>query len=409
MVILPRSALGDALPPILAAAIVVFCESGAIFAVQPIIDDHCRRLGASDVAAWVGLLMLLTSLPKIVGNPLMGRLSDRFGRRPLLAVATCGTLAGSVGWALAPNLAWLVLARGVSGLFGAQAGLTQALVADITAPEQRAAKLGWLGAAFGAGAALGPLLGGVVADWFGSFAVGWAAAGLQVVSLGIIGLSLGETLPRGAGRQGAATAQRPIWTIPTVGALLAILVLQTVALSQMIATFSPIMTDRYELSPGGKGLGWAVFGLIGVAVQGGAIRPTVRRLGEMRTCALGLAGIAVGCAIIALCQHQGWFWLAIPLVASGAALAAPAVLAALSCVVPPESQGRLAGLNQALLGVARSAGYVGGGALYVRGGPATAYAVATVLSAVAGAVCLNLARRARPALFRGSITSKTQT
>lgn len=376
------------MPPLAAAAIVVLCEGLAFGAVLPVLPEHCRSLGGGALAA--GVLFGLVSLPKVVTNPLLGRWSDRVGRRPALIVATLGTLCGSIGWALAPTLAWLALARAVTGVFGAQAGLAQAVAADGSPPERRAAAAGVLGAAFGVAFAFGPLIGGWVATRFDDFAVGWACAALQGLSLAVIVFGLAETRPAGD-----AEAQTSSWSAlwaPGLPILLLVTLLFTISTSALFPTLPLVMADAHGFDRSQIGLGWAVFGIVGLVVQGGLIRPLVGFAGERTTSGVGLALLACGLLLLAFAGAVAMLWLAIVLTALGTALVTPSITGLLSRSVGPEFQGSLAGANQAVLGVGRFAGNLGGGGLYQRYGAGAAYAFAALLC-VASLLLLARSRR----------------
>jgi DHA1 family tetracycline resistance protein-like MFS transporter len=374
--------------PLLAVGLVVLFEGLAFGAVLPVVSYHCQSLGGGPVA--VGLMFALVSGPKVLTNPLFGRLSDHFGRRPALAVATLGTLAGSIGWAIAPTAIWLGAARTITGLFGAQAGLAQAVAADVTPPERRAASIGLLGAAFGLAITFGPLIGGEVGARFGNAAVGWACALLQVLSLLVIAVFLPETRPADPGESsGAASGDRRFWlTTRGLLSLLAVTLLVTVATSEMVPTFALVLERGYGFAERQTGYAWAFFGLIGVAVQGGLIRPLVASLGERATIAVGLLTLAAGFGLIAVEPAQAAFWLATALAAVGTALVTPALASLLSRSVGADVQGSLAGVYQAVLGLGRAGGNYLGGGLYARFATAGPYVSAAALSLVALAVLL---------------------
>src|SRR5262245_37909424 len=142
------------MPPLYAAALVVLLEALCFTTGFPVLSYYAQRLGGD--AAWVGILFGLVAWPKVVSNPIWGTLSERLGRRPVLAINTLGTLAGSIGWALAPNIGMLAISRALVGIFGGQAGLAQAIAADVAPPEKRAAAMGVLGGAFALSLTLGP-------------------------------------------------------------------------------------------------------------------------------------------------------------------------------------------------------------------------------------------------------------
>lgn len=374
--------------PLGAVAFIVFCEGFAFGAVLPVLSYHCQDLGGGP--AMVGLMFALVSAPKVLTNPLFGRLSDHFGRRSALALATLGTLAGSVVWALAPTALWLGVSRAISGLFGAQAGLAQAVVADVTPPGRRAASLGLLGAAFGLAITFGPLIGGEVGARFGNASVGWACALLQLPSLVVIAAFLPETRAAGSSQQiGAAPRNRRSWlATPGLMTLFGVTLLATVAFSEMVPTFALVLQWAYGFCERQTGYAWAFFGLIGVIVQGGLIRPLVIHLGERGTTVAGLLTLVAGFALIAVEPVPAVFWVATALTAVGAALVTPVLGSMLSRSVGADVQGSLAGVYQAVLGLGRAGGNYLGGGLYTRFGTAGPYVSAAALTLVALAALL---------------------
>jgi DHA1 family tetracycline resistance protein-like MFS transporter len=374
--------------PLSAVGFIVLCEGLAFGAVLPVVSYHCQNLGGG--AATVGLMFALVSAPKVLTNPLFGRLSDHFGRRPALALATLGTLVGSVGWALAPTTLWLGVARTITGLFGAQAGLAQAVAADVTPPERRAASIGLLGAAFGLAITFGPLIGGEVGARFGNASVGWACALLQVLSLVVIAVFLPETRPAGrSGQIEAGSRHRHSWlATPGLMTLMIVTLLVTVATSEMVSTFGLVLQWSYGLTERQTGYAWAFFGLVGVVVQGGLIRPLVAYLGERSTTVAGLLTLAAGFVLIAAEPVPVAFWTATALASVGTALVMPVLAGMLSRSVGADVQGSLAGVYQSVLGLGRAGGNYLGGGLYIRFATAGPYVSAAALSVVALAALL---------------------
>src|ERR1041384_458447 len=132
--------------PLYAASLVVLLEALCFTTGFPVINRYAEQLGGDPL--WIGVIFGLVSGPKVLSNPLWGLLSERIGRRAVLAVNTLGTLAGSVTWAFAPSIGWLALSRAFVGVFGGQAGMAQAIAADVTSPEKRSAAMGVRGGAF---------------------------------------------------------------------------------------------------------------------------------------------------------------------------------------------------------------------------------------------------------------------
>jgi MFS family permease len=387
------------MPPTYAAALIVFFEGLVLWAVFPVTSFYCQQLGGG--AVWVGVMFALLSAPKILSNPIFGALSDRFGRRPLLAIASLGTLCGSLGWALAPSIGWLAVSRLVAGLFSAQSALCQTVVADSNPPERRAAGLGVVGAAFGLSMVVGPLLGGWVAGDVSHPAVGWMCAAIQALSLLTVTFLLKETRPSAALSPARADAT-PRVPQPLrqrqVTPLLGVTFLMAFTVAQLTSTFSLFTQQQYGFSEKHAGHAFAFFGLIGVLVQGGFIRPLVPRLGEQRTALAGLVALGVGFGLLAA-QPAAWvMWLGTAILAAGTALSMPTVTALLTGCANERAQGALLGLQQSVMSLGRGAGSGVAGWVYDLRGPGVSYALATVGAVLAVLLLLPVrARTDRPA------------
>jgi MFS transporter, DHA1 family, tetracycline resistance protein len=379
--------------PTYAAALIVLFEGLVLWAVYPATSFYCDQFGGGPMS--VGLMFALLSLPKIVSNPIFGRLSDRVGRRPLLAIASAGTLCGSVGWALAPSLGWLAVSRLVAGIFSAQSTLCQTVVADATRPERRAAALGIVGAAFGGSMMLGPIIGSWVAAHFSLAAVGWVCAGVQSLSVLTVLFLLRETRPAqappnpGTKRQNSDNVFRLPGVIPLLG-----VVFVTAVVAAQLTTLSLFTKDRYGFGEKQAGYPFAFFGVIGVFVQGGLVRALTPRLGERTTSALGLVALGAGFAMLALPLPEWALWLGMGLLGAGAALNMPATTALLSSCVDERRQGAVLGYQQGATSLGRGAGSAVMGALYGFCGPTVSYALTAALAVLATLLLLPVKSRA---------------
>lgn len=370
------------MPPLVIAALVVLFEGLSLSALFPVIHAYAEQLGGN--AIWIGVLFALVPAPKIIFNPLWGWLSDRFGRKPVLITITIGSTLGSVGWAVVPSLMWLALVRAFAGVFGAQAAVASAIAADVSTVMRRAASMAALGMAFGVAFTVGPALGGWFGDAFGYAHVGWLCASFQFTSLMFITFALRETHPPKA----EAHARRPsrtMWRMALAREVfgpLMVTVLMTIALSELIATFGKLTQLRYGFSAHQTGYGLSLLGLLGALTQGG-IRSAVKRIGERGLAAVSIVIMSLGLAMIGAGLSEGWFWVALGLVAVGSAAATTCISAILSQNVDEREQGAIQGLNQSVTGFGRALGFAVGGVLFAKLGASSPYLSAAGLALLA--------------------------
>jgi multidrug resistance protein len=388
------------------------------------------KFGASPLTA--GLLVAVYSLMQLVFSPVLGRLSDRYGRRPVLLLSLAGSMAGYLLFAFAHSLPLLFLARVIDGMSGGNISTAQAYVADVTRPEERARGMGLIGAAFGLGFVLGPAIGGFLGAWGGNLAIGLFAAGLAGLNLVLTWLFLPESRrpdsESAASRtfRGAALALR----LPVVSRCVVLMLLFTTAFAQMEGTFSVYLLSRFlstgpvplegglfflhalagpeQLAQASLRAGWlfALVGVLSAAIQGGLIRRIlpVRRQGapgyspgrrEGVMVAVGFGVTAVGLALLPVAPTYGWLFPVMGLLAVGSAFTNPALSALVSLHAPPERTGAVLGTYQAFGSLGRILGPALGGGLFTRFGPAAPYGTAAVVMGAGLVLALALAVRVR--------------
>jgi MFS family permease len=364
---------------------------------------YCVELaGKTQAGLYTGLAFMLLGAPKVFSNTLLGRWSDRFGRRPLLIVSSLGTLTSSVLWAVTPNIGVLLLSRAIAGTFGGQATLSAAVVADVHPPQRRSAGMGALGAAFGCSMIFGPLVGGYVAAYASHAGVGWVGAALQVLSLLTAALILPETRPARppTSESGSApTSARALLAQPSVFPLLASTFLVTFAVAEFTTTFPALAENHYAFTEREAGYAFSLFGLIGTLLQGGALRPLVRLLGERNLAMIGQGLLAASLAGLALLPPEGLLWVLAGFVGAGVAFTTPTITALVSVCVGPQQQGALLGLHQSVTALGRSGGAALAGWMFGIVGARPPYTLAAGLSFVAGALLIYVPTRVGYSVF----------
>jgi DHA1 family tetracycline resistance protein-like MFS transporter len=359
---------------------------------------------AKEAAFILGIFGTAWALMQFLFSPAQGALSDRFGRRTLILISNFGVGLDYVLMALAPSLPWLFVGRVISGITAASISAAYAYVADVTPPEQRAARFGLLGAAFGAGFVLGPALGGLAGSISPRLPF-WIAAGLSLANALYGVFVLPESLPlagrarldwRGMNPLGALTLFR---THARLYGLAMVNLLGNLAHAALPTISVLYMLYRYGFDERAVGLAMAAVGVASIVVQGTVVGPAIRHIGERAALIVGTAFGVFGFLVFALAVTGGEFLAGIPLLAVWG-LENPASLALMSRLVSPSEQGRLQGANASIMGIANLLGPVlftqtfavaigTGGGLNVPGMP---FLIASLLLAAAAILAWRVTR-----------------
>ncbi len=343
--------------------ITILLDMFALGMVIPVLPKLVERMldGNTAAAARIyGLMAAVWALMQFFSMPVLGALSDRFGRRPVILASNLGLGLSYVVMALAPSLAWLFAARSISGVMAASVSTAQAYVADVTTPEKRAASMGLLGIAFGLGFILGPAIGGLLGHYDPRLPF-WAAGACSLLNAAYGWFVLPESLPRDRRSEFKWRRANPVGSLkllrshPELFGLAGVLFMSNLAHLALNSTFVLYGSYRYGWTERDVGLVLALIGFSAAIVQGGLTGRVVHRFGERRVLIAGLVAGALGFAIYAFAPTGHWFMVGVPLVALWG-LAGPAGLGLMTRRVSPQEQGQLQGANGSLLGISAMIG-----------------------------------------------------
>ncbi len=333
---------------------------GLIIPILPKFVATLSGRGLSVGARDYGLLLGLYGLMQFGFAPVLGALSDRYGRRPVLLVALGMTGVEYVIQAMAPTLTWLYIGRILAGITGASFTTASAYIADVSPPDKRAQNFGLIGAAFGVGFIAGPALGGLLGS-LGPRVPFWAAAGLSFVNLLYGALILPESLRPENRRPFAWREANPVGILtvlgryPVVKGMAWSLVASNLAVQALQSTWVLLMTSRFGWGPRQNGLSLAVVGVVALIFQVGLARVLLPKLGERRTVLIGLTVGAAEYLAYALADKP-WMIYAIMFAGGLSYLSGQATQGLLSRQVGDDAQGSLQG---ALTSLASLTGIVG--------------------------------------------------
>jgi DHA1 family tetracycline resistance protein-like MFS transporter len=357
--------------PLLIIFLTIFVNLVGFGIIIPLLPFYAETFGASPLV--IGLLFAVFSLCQLVAAPALGDLSDRYGRRPVLIFSLAGTVVSFVMLARAHSVAMLFAARIVDGLSGGNISTARAYVADVTEPKDRARAYGLIGAAFGLGFILGPALSGVLSGISYTAPI-WAAAAITLIATVMAWLWLPETVHRARAGSGNPFSYLPtLLRRPLIRRILAIDFVYWLAFATFQTTFSLFVARRFGFGLAKTGYFFAAFGILGAVVQGGFIRPVVRRLGDKPTFLLGLCCGAVGLVAAALAHSVAMFAVALVPLALGIGFGHPTMSSLVSQVARADEQGRVQGAASAVESLGRTIGPVWGNATLQQFGESTPY------------------------------------
>lgn len=333
--------------------------------IIPVIPKYISHLIGSDLShasVYSGWLMFSFSVMQFLFSPVIGSLSDRFGRRPVLLIALFGFGLNYLIIAFAPSIGWLFLGRVLAGITGASFSTATAYVADISTPEKRAQNFGLIGAAFGLGFIIGPVLGGVLGQY--SLQLPFlVAAGLTFLNWIYGYFVLPESLPKENRRKFDIRRANPIGSLmllrkyPIVSGMVGSLICVMVASFATQSTWTYFTMEAFHWNESLVGYSLGLIGLLMAIVQGGLVRVINPKLGPVKSIYIGLAFYGLGFLLIAFVP-QGWmlFPLMIPFSLGG--IADPAAQSIISNEVPSNEQGELQGALTSLRSVTSIVGPV---------------------------------------------------
>ena len=346
---------------IFVSAVTTAMSFGLMIPILPSLLKSFTGGDTAQAAIWNTVFATLGGAMSLFAGPVLGLVSDRVGRRPVLLFSLCGLGLDFLFMAFAPSLAWLLVGRMISGATSGAFSIANAYVADITPPEDRARAFGWMGSAFSFGFLAGPALGGLLGEV--SLRLPFIAAALLTLANVLYGVFV---LPESLAP--SQRTERIIWRkanplgslmlLRSHHELLGLAGLQLLnQLAQMVwpAVFVLYTSYRYHWSPLGTGLYMMAGGVLGVGVQSFLVGPCVRRFGERGTLMIGAGAATLAYVWYALSPTGWWYAVAMP-VSCLSGLVVPGLQGLMTRRVGPQEQGQLQGANQALAGLASVVG-----------------------------------------------------
>src|SRR5437763_10119045 len=350
--------------PLLVIFITVFIDLIGFGIVIPVLPYYAEGTKFGATPSQVGLLFASYSVMQLVFAPVLGRLSDKYGRRPILLISLLGTCAGFLILGFATTLWMLFVGRIIDGISGGNISTAQAYIADVTTKENRAKGMGLIGAAFGLGFVFGPAIGGILSRW-GVNVPFLFAGGLAFANAILLYFALPETVtPDHPARVSAASGRgwRQLLVAlrePRLSYVLAIYFLGIVAFSMMTATFSLFMMFRLGYDAFHNGWVFAFVGIISAVIQGGLIGKLVKRFGEPLLIIVGALLFSASLFAIPFVTLASGLTALLALGAAtaiGQALSAPSLSSLASKTASAGEQGGVLGVMQSVASLARAVG-----------------------------------------------------
>lgn len=333
---------------------------GLIIPVMPKLIEELTGGTISEASAYGGWLTFTFAIMQFIFSPVLGGLSDKYGRRPILLFALLGFALDYLFLSFAPTLAWLFIGRAIAGITGASITTATAYIADISTDENRAKNFGMIGAAFGLGFIIGPMVGGLLGQ-YGARVPFMVAAALTFLNFLYGYFILPESLDKAHRRPFDWKRANPLGSLmqlkkyPAISGLAAAFILIYLAAHAVQSNWSFFVIEKFGWSPKLIGISLTVVGLLVAIVQGGLIRYINPKLGNERSVYTGLLLYSLGLLLFAFAS-QSWmmFVFLIPYCLGG--IAGPAIQSIISSSVPANAQGEMQGVLTGLVSLTSIAG-----------------------------------------------------
>jgi len=381
--------------PLVIVFVTVFIDLLGFGIIIPLLPFYAETFGAR--AFTVAMLSTSFSLMQFIFAPIWGRLSDRIGRRPIIVFGLLGSCLSYLAFGLATSLTSLFAARIFAGIAGANIPTAQAVVADVTTPENRAKGMGMIGAAFGMGFIFGPAIGGFLSR-YGYAAPAFFASALSLANFTAAWFLLPETLKpehRAIERVGRMDALRAALARPHLPLLLLIGFLVVASFSGFENTFALFAEQKYDFHASTIGYIFAFIGIILVIVQGFLVGKTVKTLGEHHIVPISLAIVAIGLLMIPGVHSIPALLVANGVLAIGMGFNNPSLMSLISRYTAAEDQGGVLGLTQSLNSLARIVGPMWAGFAFDHISIAAPYWSSALVMGVACALAVTALWRSR--------------
>lgn len=345
----------NALPFIFITMLIDVIGLGIIIPVLPKLIEEMIGGDLSMASTYAGWLMFAYAAMQFLFSPIIGALSDRYGRRPVLLISLFGFGIDYLLMGFAPSIIWLFVGRLISGITGASFTTATAYIADISAPEKRAQNFGLIGAAFGLGFIIGPVLGGLLGH-YGSRIPFFAAAGLALLNFAYGYFILPESLDKEHRRKFDWKRANPVGSLkrlanyPVILSLVASLVFIYIASHATQSTWTFYTMEKFKWNERMVGYSLGFVGLMIAIVQAGLIRIVIPKLGQKKSIYVGLALYTVGFVLFSFAT-KSWMMFAFVVPFSLGGICGPALQGVMSGQVPPNEQGELQGALTSLISV----------------------------------------------------------
>jgi len=383
--------------PLLPIFLTVFVDVLGLTLVLPLLPFYAVHFGASPLV--VGCLAATYAVCQLVSGPILGRISDKVGRKPTLVVSQLGTFVGFLVLGFANSLWMLFASRIIDGATAGNLSIAQAYISDSTKPEERTKAFGLIGIAFGTGFLIGPAVSGLLAKKYTFAAPAYAAAGLSFLSI----VLTTTMLPNEPGKGKSSAPRRSLafgrfFSQPVPRRRLLEFFAFTASFSTLIGGLALYLRARFNFDVERTGYVYALSGLIGAVIQGGIIGRLARRLGEAKLSLVGFSAMALGYLFLGAANSLPALGMMVAVGAFGSAVTRPALTTLVTKSVGADEQGAVLGVSQSLSGISQILGPIVAGFL-IGEGRLGAYGLVAGSAALVGALLV-----ARPEESPSSVT-----